>query len=105
MRENDDFDYEDLRARGDLAIELIVQVLSTLDLFISATVDKETGKIKEAVFADRTRYMENGDKRAVATEFKTLNSIVFDKEEEIPEYVKNKHKDNIIFLNKKRVEK
>ena len=105
MRENDDFDYKDLRARGDLAIELIVQVLTTLDLFISATVNKESGKIDEVIFADRTSYMKHGEKKGVATEFKTLNSIVFDKEKDIPEFIKKKHKDNIIFLDKKRVDK
>lgn len=100
MSEKKGFDYEDLKGRGDLAIELISQVLTSLDLLIA--VDNREGKVAEVIFSDRTEYLKCGDKVAVATEFRVLNAITYDKKDDIPEHISKKHKDNIIDLEAAR---
>lgn len=96
MSEKKGFNYEYLKARSDLAIELISQALTSLDLLIA--VDNREGKVAEVIFSDRTEFLKNGDKVAVATDFRVLNEIIYDKKDDIPEHISKKYKDNIIDL-------
>lgn len=94
--EKENFDFDDLQKRGDIAFNLFKEILDELGLFVSVQDD---GSKKEIIFSDKEAYITKGEKRGVATDLKLLNMIIYKDIDEVPEYVLKKHKDDIVLLN------
>lgn len=95
---NDNFDYKDLQQRGDLAVEMFRTVLNDLDLILSI---REKDGVRELIFSDRTAYMQKNEKRAVSTEVKMINAMLFDNVEDIPKHILDKQKE-IYYVDKQK---
>lgn len=100
MDEKNDYDYEELHERADLGFELIIKILNSLDLLIA--MDKNTSEI---ILADRNQYLQYGNKKGVATEIGSLNAVIFESEEDIPDYIRENHMDKVKILKKEKVDK